>query len=230
MTEAPLPPEGAGGLAGFYVYEDEEGEYVPTFGPIASGYFEFHNEYLYFMPDGYVYPGIYNWSYEALDCSRVRKDNFLHCDTYVLSGDTITFGSYGSSSSFVKDGNDLFVDGKLFKYQQPADGLRFDGRFLFAAFDGYTLDEAYYTFSKDGTFTAESSSANNVSVSVAGTTTYSSSYSETPVTIGAYAVRNNTIEFIYADSTSVKRVFHFEMNVAGQVEYVYINGTIYSRE
>ena len=158
-TKAPSPPAGAGGLSGFYVYEDKEGEYVPTFvNNIASGYFEFHNQYLYFMPDGYVYRDIYQWSYEALDCSRVRKENFLHCETYILSGNTITFGSYGSSSSFAKDGNDLLIDGKLYKYQQSADGIRFDGRFLFTAFDGYTLDEAYYTFYKDGTFKVESSS------------------------------------------------------------------------
>ncbi len=229
-TKAPAPPAGAGGLSGFYMYEDKEGEYIPTFANnVASGYFEFHNEYLYFMPDGYVYRGIYEWSYEALDCSRVTKyDNAPLCETYVIANNTITFGNY--ASSFSKGGNDLVIDGKLYTLLEPADRLRFDGRFLFAAFDGYTLDEAYYTFSKDGTFRVESSSSNNATASVGGTTTYSSSYSETPVTMGAYAVRNNTIEFIYADGTSVKRVFHFEANAAGQVEYIYINGTIYSRE
>ncbi len=228
-TKAPSPPVGAGGLSGLYYYEDKDGEYVPTFANnVASGYFEFHSEYVYFMPNGYVYRGTYNWSYEALDCSRVRKGNYPLCETYVVTGDTINFGGY--SSSFTKIGNNLLIDGKHFMYQAPVDGLRFDGRFLFAAFDGYTLDEAYYTFSKDGTFKVESSSSNNATALVGGTTTYSSSYSETPVTIGAYAVRNNTIEFIYADGTSVKRVFHFEANAAGQVEYIYINGTVYSRE
>ena len=132
-----------------------------------------------------------------------------------------------SPSSFFKDGNDLLIDGKRFVYQAPLDGLRL---FLFAAFDGYTLDEVYHTFYLDGTFKAESSSANNVSASVAGTTTYSSSYSETPVMTGNYVLRGNTIEFLYDDGTSLKRVFHFEADIAGQVEYIYINGTIYSRE
>ena len=135
-----------------------------------------------------------------------------------------------SPSSFFKDGNDLLIDGKRFVYQASLDRLRFDGKFLFAAFDGYTLDEVYHTFYLDGTFKAESSSANNASASVAGTTTYSSSYSETPVTTGHYVLRGNTIEFLYDDGTSVKRVFHFEADAAGQVEYIYINGTIYSRE
>jgi hypothetical protein len=228
-TKAPAPPAGAGGLSGFYVYEDTEGEYIPTFANnIAGGYFEFHNEYLYFLPEGYVYPDIYQWSYEALDCTRVGKDNRPLCGTYVVSGNTITIEGY--SSSFVKDGNDLLIDGRLFKYQPPTDGLKFDGRFLFAFFDGYTLDEAYYTFSKDSTFKAESSSANNATASVGGTTTYSSSYSETPVLFGAYAIRGNTIEFIYQDGSSVKKVFTYEKDASGQVAYIYINGTIYSRE
>ncbi|MGL4611773.1 MAG: hypothetical protein ACRCYY_19200 [Trueperaceae bacterium] len=101
---------------------------------------------------------------------------------------------------------------------------------MFDQFDGYTLDEAYYTFSKDGTFRIESSSSNNATASLGGTTTYSSSYSEPPVMTGSYAVRNNTIEFLYADGTSRKSVFHFEAGAAGQVEYIYINGTVYSRE
>jgi hypothetical protein len=236
-TKAPLPPAGAGGLSGFYMYEDKEGEYIPTFANnVAGGYFEFHNEYLYFMPDGYVYDGIYQWSYEALDCSRVVNladlglENAPLCDTYVVSNDTITYGSRNGPRSFFKDGSDLVIDGKRFVYQQPGDGLTFDGRFLFAAFDGYTLDEAYYTFSSDSTFKAESSSANNATASVADTTTYSSSYSETPVTFGAYAIRGNTIEFMYQDGRTVKKVFSFEKDEFGNVAYLYINGTIYSRE
>jgi hypothetical protein len=234
-TKAPAPPAGAGGLSGFYMYEDKEGEYIPTFANnVAGGYFEFHNEYLYFMPDGYVYSDIYEWSYEALDCSRVRRVDYLDegsaplCDTYVVSNNTITFGGY--SSSFTKDGNDLIIDGKRFMYQTPGDGLRFDGRFLFAFFDGYTLDESYYTFASDGTFMVEGSSANNATASVGGTTTYSSSYSETPTTLGAYAIRGNTIEFIYQDGRAVKKVFGFEKDPSGNVAYIYINGTVYSRE
>jgi hypothetical protein len=228
-TKAPLPPAGTGGLSGLYFYEDEEGEYIPTFANgVSSGYFEFHNEYLYFMPNGYVYRGVYEWSYEALDCSRVTISNSPLCETYVIANNTITFNNY--TSSFSKEGNDLVVDGRLYKLLQPADGLKFDGRFLFAQFDGYTLDEAFYTFAKDGTFKVESSSSNNATASVGNTTTYSSSYSETPVTFGKYSVRNNTIEFLYDDGTSLKRVFHFETGAAGQVEYIYINGTIYSRE
>jgi hypothetical protein len=188
------------------------------------------------MPEGYVYSGIYQWSYEALDCSRVVNladlglENAPLCDTYVVSGDTITFGSRNGPRSFYKDGNDLEIDGKRFVYQQPADGLKFDGRFLFAFFDGYTLDEAYYTFSTNSTFKAEASSANNATVSIGGTTTYSSSYSETPVLFGAYAIRGNTIEFIYQDGSSVKKVFSFEKDAFGNVTYIYINGVIYSRE
>jgi hypothetical protein len=236
-TKAPLPPAGAGGLSGFYMYEDKEGEYVPTFANnVAGGYFEFNNKYLYFMPDGYVYSGIYEWSYEALDCSRVVNladlglENAPLCDTYVVSGDTIIFGSRNGPRSFYKDGNDLVIDGQRFIYQQPGDGLTFDGRFLFAFFDGYTLDKSYYTFSKDSTFKAESSSANNATASVGDTTTYSSSYSETPVMFGAYAIRGNTIKFIYQDGRTVKKVFSYEKDASGNVAYIYINGTIYSRE
>ncbi len=226
-TKAPLPPAGAGGLSGFYVYTDEEGTYEPTFGTIPGGYTEFNDEYFYFLPEGYVYSDIYEWSYETLDCTRIRKDNRPLCDTYVVSTNTITVGNY--TSSFVKNGNDLVIDGRRFVYQIPADGLRFDGKFLFASFDGYTLDESYYTFSSDGTFMVESSSANNATASVGGTTTYSSSYSETPTIFGAYAIRGNTIEFIYQDGRSAKEVFSFEKDTLG-VAYIYINGVIYSKE
>lgn len=236
-TKAPLPPAGAGGLSGFYMYEDEEGTYVPTFANnVAGGYFEFNNEFLYFMPDGYVYDGIYQWSYEALDCSRVKKVDYLGqsnvplCDTYVISGDTITLGKYSGASSFFRDGNDLVIDGKRFTYQLPGDSLRFDGRFLFAAFDGYTLNERYHTFASDGSFMYEGSSANNATASVGGTTTYSSSYSEMPTLTGTYAIRGNTLELTYADGSVVKQVFSYEKGPSGSVDYIYINGTIYSRD
>jgi hypothetical protein len=226
-TKASPPPANAGGLSGFYVYTDNDGTYVPTFGTIPSGYLEFHDQHLYFLPDGYVYSGIYEWSYEALDCTRLRKDNFPLCDTYVISGNSIKFSSY--ASSFVKDGNDLLIDGKRFVYQTPADDLKFDGKFLFASFDGYSLVEVYHTFYLDGTLRTEASSANNATASVAGTTTYSSSYSETPTTVGRYNVRGNTIELIYEDGRTVKRVFNYETDAAGQVAYIYINGVIYAK-
>jgi hypothetical protein len=145
-----------------------------------------------------------------------------------MTADTITFDGY--ASSFTKLGNDLLIDGKLFKYQQPADGLRLEGKFKFVEpSGGSSLNITNYTFSADGSFKSESSSSYTATTSLAGTTTYSSGYSEPPIVFGKYTLRNNTIELGFEGGTVEKKVFHFETDMTGQVDYIYINGLVYSR-
>lgn len=75
---APTPTAGAGGLDGLYI----------------SG----ENDVLYFMPDGYVYEGVYRWGFDSVGnvCGRYwteeAKNSQAVCSTYLIQGNGIQIG------------------------------------------------------------------------------------------------------------------------------------------
>jgi hypothetical protein len=75
---SPAPAAGAGGLDGLYI----------------SG----ENDVLYFMPNGYVYEGVYRWGFDSVSkvCSRywteVAKNSQAVCSTYLIQGNGIQIG------------------------------------------------------------------------------------------------------------------------------------------
>jgi hypothetical protein len=230
--KAPQPPTGAGGLSGLYIDFTMNSRIVPVLGNngMMTTQMEFDPpNYFYFLPDGYVYRGIYDWSYEDIDCTRMLKDGTPLCDTYVISDNGITFGSEGTTKPFSKDGFNIVIDGVTHTYQTPVDSLALQG--VFENTDGsggISISSTFYEFFPDGTFKVDRSSAiSYTSPETAGYQTTVSGYNEDPTSTGKYAVRGNTIEFTYADSSVQKAVFNYDITDTGQVDSVWINGTVY---
>lgn len=222
---APAPPEGAGGLEGLYVYVDTTLKYETAYG---LGGMTTHlaldpPRFKYFMPDGYVYHGIYAWGYEDLDCTRMTKENELLCDTYVISGDRITYGD-GDSNAFEKVGDDIEIGGDLYVYRPPApEGFTLEGDFYNTnANNAEFVSSSYYTFTKDDRFTTDRESGFGATlpggdISVAG-------YIENASKQGSYKIYGNTIELTYDDGWTEETSFSVSLDEAGQVSELWIGG------
>ncbi|MGL4611772.1 MAG: hypothetical protein ACRCYY_19190 [Trueperaceae bacterium] len=230
--KAPQPPAGAGGLSGLYIDFTVNQTIMPTIGPDGMMTTQFEIDppnYFYFLPNGYVYRGVYEWSYEDLDCTRMLKDGTPLCDTYVATDNGITFGSEGTTKPFGKDGFNIVIDGVTHEYQTPVDSLALQG--VFENTDGsggISISSTFYEFFPDGTFKVDRSSAlSYTSPETAGYQTTVSGYNEDPTSTGKYSIRGNTIEFTYADGSTEKFVFNYTLTDTGKVDSVWINGTVY---
>jgi hypothetical protein len=231
-TVAPSPPAGAGGLEGLFMYYSGQSRLelqLGSGGMLTSQLVGDPPEYKYFLPDGYVYHGIYDWSYEDLDCSRVKKDNTPLCDTYLIDGNTINFGN-GESFSFERKDNDLIMDEKSWWYQEPApEGFRLEGTFEnTSGYGGMFISSSFYTFDMDGTFSTDRSSALTYSTpDMGGSQTFVTGYNEEATNTGTYTIRGNTIEFSFNDGTVAKRTFAYSLTDTQKVDSIYLNGTVF---
>jgi hypothetical protein len=229
---APPPPAGAGGLSGLYIDFTVRQNMMSVMGSDGMPFLQVDvlpPEYMYFLPNGYVYRGVYEWSYEDLDCTRMKKDGTPLCDTYIITDNGITFGSEGTMLSFSKDGYNITMDGVEWLYQTPIESLALEGVFEnTGGYGGFAISSRFYEFFPDGTFTIDRSSAVAYSTpDMGGTTASVSAYNEDPTSTGQYVVRGNTIEFTYADGSTEKRVFNYSLTDTGQVDSIWINGTVY---
>jgi hypothetical protein len=229
---APQPPAGAGGLSGVYIDFTVRQTMTSVLGNDGMPFLQVDVEppqYMYFLPNGYVYRGVYDWSYEDLDCSRMLKDGTPLCDTYVITDNGITFGSEGKTLPFSKNGFNITIDSVEWAYQTPIDSLTLEGTFEHTSgYGGFSLSSSYYEFFSDGTFTIDSSSAISLTTAeVAGTQTSVAGYNEDPTTVGKYLIRGNTIEFTYGSGKVEKLVFNYSLTDTGQVDSIWLNGTVY---
>ncbi len=238
-TTAPPPPTGAGGLSGLYIDWTLRQTTASVLGSDGMPFFQVETlppKYMYFLPDGYVYRDIYDWSYEDLDCTRVKKDGTPLCNTYVISGNTITFGS-GETFSFSRDNDDLVIDSVSWYFEQPTpQGFTLEGSFEHTSGNaGISVGSSFYTFYPDGGFESDSFAAvvytgpetASPEAGVESTQTSVTSYSENPTSTGTYAIRGNTIELTYADGSTVKYVFNYSTTDAGQVDSIWLDGAVY---
>jgi hypothetical protein len=238
-TTAPPPPTGAGGLSGLYIDWTLHQTTASVLGSDGMPFFQVNTlppEYMYFLADGYVYRGIYDWSYEDLDCTRVKKDGTPLCDTYVMSGNTITFGN-SETFSFSRDNDDLVIDSVSWYFEQPTpEGFTLEGSFEHTSGNaGISVGSSFYTFYPDGGFESDSFAAvvytgpetASPEAGVESTQTSVTSYSENPTSTGAYAIRGNTIEFTYANGSAVKYVFNYSTTDTGKVDSIWLDGAVY---
>jgi hypothetical protein len=229
---APQPPAGAGGLSGVYIDFTVRQTTTSVMGSGGMPFLQIDvlpPEYLYFLPNGYVYRGIYDWSYEDLDCTRMLKGGTPLCDTYVITDNGITFGSEGKTLPFSKDNFDITIDSVAWAYQTPVDSLPLEGTFEnTGGYGGISISSTFYEFHPDGTFTIDRSSAVSFSsAEIAATTTSVAGYNEDPTSTGKYVIRGNTLEFTYGDGSTEKRVFNYSLTDTGQVDSIWLNGTVY---
>ncbi|MCA9839770.1 MAG: hypothetical protein KC422_22875 [Trueperaceae bacterium] len=230
--KAPAPPPGAGGLSGLYADFTVRQNTYSVLGNNGMPYLQVDilpPEFMYFLPSGYVYKGIYEWSYDELDCQRVKKDGRPLCDTYVISPEGITFGSEGRVLPLQIADKDLSLDGTLWAYQEGASGLTLDGVWEYTSgFGGMAISSSFWTFGKDGSFMINRSSAISYTTpGVAGSTASVAGYNQDPTSTGKYKIVGNTIELSFADGHTEKRVFNFSKNDNGVVDSVYLNGQLY---
>jgi hypothetical protein len=231
-VKAPQPPAGAGGLSGLYIDFTLRQTTTSVMGSNGMSFLQVDvlpPQYMYFLPNGYVYRGIYDWSYEDLDCTRMLKDGTPLCDTYVITDSGITFGSEGKMLPFGKNGFNITIDSVEWQYQTPIDSLLLEGTFEHTSgYGGFSLSSSFYEFFPDGTFTIDSSSSiAYTSAEVAGTQTSVAGYNEDPTTVGQYVIRGNTITFTYDSGRVEKMVFNYNLTDTGQVDSIWLNGTIY---
>jgi hypothetical protein len=231
---APQPPAGAGGLSGLYIDFTVRQNTYSVMGSNGMSFMQIDllpPEYMYFLPNGYVYRGMYDWSYEDLDCTRMKKDGTPLCDTYVITDNGITFGSEGKTLAFIKNGFNITIDSVAWAYQTPVESLVLQGVFEHTSgFGGISISSSFYEFFPDGTFKIDRSSAVSYTTpEIGGTTTSVAGFNEDPTSTGKYVVRGNTLEFTFADGGTQKVVFNYDITDTGKVDSIWINGTVYWR-
>lgn len=257
-VKAPAPPPGAGGLSGLFVFTDYETTYVsvmqPTGIPVNQAQLEQVTKSYYFLPDGYVLDGAYEWGYSELDCTSVYKDGTAICGTYVLNGDTITLTSPTGESttlSFAKSGNDLELDGDLYFYREsvPADFI-LEGTYSSSYFTGSVSGSRTITFYSDGTFVDEnystyisvtntgtessstavvsdcygSTGGSTTTVAGSGTVSTSSETLQECNNVGRYQTKGYDLVMNFGDGSKARWLLSLERDAQGNIKTIYING------
>jgi hypothetical protein len=212
------PPTGAGSLSGLYNYYSSDyslgvdGSVIPD-----------PPKYWYFFPDGYVYKG--TLGHEAVNCANNMED----CDTYVLSGSTITFGD-GESKMFSQSGDTLMIGSQEWSYIKP-ESFTLEGSYESTYGGSGFLNLTTFTFRNDGTFSLEGA-AGVISVDEQDngdgtkTTTTATGYDENANT-GSYVIRDNNIILSYSDGRVKTLTFDYFESAEEGVYGVYVGGTLY---
>jgi hypothetical protein len=238
-VKAPLPPAGAGGLSGLYINYDDDTELSFDAGMDASGNLTFTPNlsleaptFLYFLENGYVYEGLYPWSFAELDCSRMTKDNTLLCNTYIIQNGAIQFGN-NEPQPFKQTQNGLQIGESASNFwlkQEPLiPDTPLEGVWEYVTaggFGGTGVDTL--TLKKDGTFewqysgtlsysTPDSvSDATGVDVYVGGTSTEAKT--------GTYRIDGYTLELTRTDGVVEKVLFVLDHNEDGSPGNIWLGG------
>jgi hypothetical protein len=218
LANASAPPTGAGGLSGLYNYYSSDyslgvdGSVIPD-----------PPKYWYFFPDGYVYKG--TLGHETVNCAANMED----CDTYVISGSTITFGD-GDSKTFSQSGDTLLLGDQEWSYIKP-ESFTLEGSYESTYGGSEFLNITTFTFRDDGTFSLEGA-AGVISVDEQDngdgtkTTTTATGYNENANT-GSYIIRDNNIILSYTNGEVKTLAFDYFESAEEGVYGVYIGGTLY---
>lgn len=229
---APLPPAGSGGLSGLYLTLNGSGYWMNDFNG-GSTFIPASTRYYYFMADGYYYEGLYGWSYEALDCRRVKKDGKPLCGTYLIRDGQIQLDG-GAWVAFEQTASSVTINGKAWLKENPPPTTLHGS---WSMTNGSSLPNgggAYYTNSwvlrRDGTFETgfASSVLVNSSPSWADSNTSVTGGSSNSHT-GRYSIKDYTLTLEYNDGTVVKKVFWISDKDSDPHAYIYINGSMFYR-
>jgi hypothetical protein len=238
-VKAPPPPAGAGGLSGLYINYDDNLNYSVTPSMDMSGNITYTPDlslnapaFIYFMEDGYVYEGLYPWSFAELDCSRMKTDNTPLCNTYIIQNGTIQFGT-DEPQAFKQTEDGLQIGENVNDFwskQEPlAAETRLGGTWDYVTaggFGGTGVDTL--TLRQDGTFewqysgtlsysTPDSlSDATGVDVYVGGTSTDAKT--------GTYRIDGYTLELTLENGTVEKVLFVLDSNDDGSLGNLWLGG------
>ncbi|MGL5986333.1 MAG: hypothetical protein ACRCZ5_05605 [Burkholderiales bacterium] len=231
-VQAPLPPAGAGGLSGLYLTLNGSGHWMYDFNG-GSTFIPASTRYYYFMSDGYYYEGLYGWSFDALDCRRMKTDGKPLCGTYLIKDGQIQLDG-GAWQGFESSDTSVSINGKAWLKENPPPTTLHGS---WSMTNGSSLPNgggAYYTNSwvlrRDGTF--ESGFASSLLVNS------SPSWADSNTTVtgggsnshtGRYSIKDYTLTLEYNDGTVVKKVFWISDKDSDPHAYIYINGSMFYR-
>jgi hypothetical protein len=209
-TQQPTPPAGAGGLSGLYKYYSSDYSLGPDGTVIPEP-----PVYRYFFPDGYVYKG--SLGHEAVNCASTFIEG---CDSYSVSGSTISFGD-GQTSSLSQSGKTLLIDDQEWTFVEP-ESFTLEGSYESSFGGSDFLSVTTLTFRDDGTFTLDGATG-VVSSETTTTTTASGGSSQN----GTYVIRDNNLILSYADGRVETLAFDYSESAEDGVYGVYVGGTLY---
>jgi hypothetical protein len=238
--KAPLPPAGAGGLSGLYInYDDSLGLSYNTSLDMNGNLTWTPNvsysapQFIYFLEDGYVYEGLYPWSFAELDCSRMKADNTPLCNTYIVQNSTIQFGSDEPQPFLQGEENTIRIGENVNDFwtkQEPLEpGTLLAGVWEYVTaggFGGTGVDTLI--LKQDGTFewqysgtvsynTPDSvSDATGVDVYVGGTSANAKT--------GTYRIDGYTLELKRGDGVTEKVLFVLDYNEDGTPGNIWLGG------
>lgn len=231
-VQAPLPPAGAGGLSGLYSRLEGSGSWMMNIGG-GMTFIPADSSYYYFLPNGYYYNDLYRWSYEALDCRRVKKDGKPLCGTYLLKGNQIQLDG-GAWVAFEQTASSVTINNKARIKETPAP-TTLNGSWSMT--NGSSMPNSggvwvtnSWVLRSDGTF--ESGTASSVLVNS------SPEWADTNTTVtgggsnshtGRYSIKDYTLTLEYNDGTVAKKVFWVSKNDTDPYHYIYINGALFFR-
>jgi hypothetical protein len=234
------PPAGAGGLSGLYInYDDDLGLSYDT-SMDASGNITYTPSlsysapaFIYFLENGYVYEGLYPWSFAELDCSRVKADNTPLCNTYIIQNGTIQFGTDEPQPFLQGEENTIRIGENVNDFWTKQEPLAADTRLRgiwehvsAGGFGGRGVDTLMLR--QDGTFewqysgtvsysTPDSvSDATGVDVYVGGTSTKAKT--------GTYRIDGYTLALTRDDGGVEKVLFVPDYNDDGTPENIWLGG------
>jgi hypothetical protein len=223
--QAITPPAGAGGLSGLYKYYSSDYSLGPDGTVIPEP-----PVYRYFFPDGYVYQG--SLGHEAVNCASTFIEG---CDTYSVSGSTISFGD-GQTSSLSQSGETLFIDDQEWTFVEP-ESFTLEGSYESSFGGSDFLSVTTLTFRDDGTFTLDGATGVVSSdTQTFGDTNATGGQSETTTTAtasggssqnGTYVIRDNNLVLTYADGRVETLAFDYSESAEDGVYGVYVGGTLY---
>jgi hypothetical protein len=240
--KAPLPPAGAGGLSGLYInYDDSLDLSYQTTMDINGNIIYTPNvsysapAFIYFLENGYVYEGLYPWSFAELDCSRMKADNTPLCNTYILQNGTIQFGNDEPQPFLQGENNTIRIGENVSDFwtkQEPlAIDTRLEGIWEYVnagSFGGTGVDTLILR--QDGTFEwrysgtvsydipDSVSDATGVDVYVGGTSTKAK--------IGTYRIDGYTLELNRDDGVAEKVLFVLDTNDDGLLGNIWLGGAV----
>jgi hypothetical protein len=224
-TAQTTPAKDAGGLSGLYKYYDSSYE-VNVDGSVVPN----PPKYWYFFSDGYVYKG--NLGHEAVNCASAPIEG---CDSYTVSGDTISFGD-GQSSVFTPSSDTLMIDDQEWIYVKP-ESFTLEGSYESTSGSSTFLNINTITFRDDSTFSFDGATGVVSSdTQTYGDTTATGGQTETTTTAtgfgedgqsGTYLIRDNNIILTYPDGKVETLTFDYSESPEEGVYGVYVGGTLY---
>jgi hypothetical protein len=237
---APPPPANAGGLSGLYInYDDSTGLSFSTSMDMNGNITWTPNlsysapQFIYFLENGYVYEGLYSWSFAELDCSRLLKDNTPLCNTYVIKDGTIQFSTDEPLAFLQGEGNTIRLGENVNDFwtkQEPlAVNTLLDGTWEYVTaggFGGTGVDTLM--LKQDGTFewqysgTVSYSTPDSLS-DATGADVYVGGTSTTAKT-GTYRIDGYTLELTRTDGVTEKVLFVLDYNDDGTPGNIWLGG------